>query len=439
MTPTPAVNVFQRLVRSWEAVHPYNAAQAIKLELPSGLAPGAFHQGWHAALESLGLGRMRTDGRRLDYEILNGDAIRYPVRVLPAGTSLADHLSAALNQPFHDEDEPPFRPFLLEDGRCATIGIVYRHWVADSVSIRRLLGEWRERLIVPQRPCAGVSRINLDPTNAAPPTYWNLFGPRCGSLRIEQAALELFRSHMRFRQVLKVHNATPPDDYQVRVRLRALDRGEADAIRDFARRRSMKVGDVLLAALTEAAARCVPMQRRPNRRDVAVGNIIDLRPYAARDLSNTFGLFLGFTQVVCRPGDLRDWDRLLRTISLQNRKRRPSVAQASGAWMIAAMATQRLVPPDNLYRFYRKEMPLAAGLSNVRMPHPWPERTPSDAAVRQYLRISPTGPMAPAVLSVTTFGSTMQLALTYRTALLANPHAEQMLDGIVDRLQRVVE
>jgi hypothetical protein len=55
-------------------------------------------------------------------------------------------------------------------------------------------------------------------------------------------------------------------------------------------------------------------------------------------------------------------------------------------------------------------------------------------AVLDYLRISPTGPMIPAVLSTTTLGDRLQLGFTYRQALLSEPQAGQMLKRFIDRL-----
>ncbi len=101
--------------------------------------------------------------------------------------------------------------------------------------------------------------------------------------------------------------------------------------------------------------------------------------------------------------------------------------------MLAALAIQRLVRPESMYRFYRKEIPLAAGLSNVNLNGCWANK-PKLARVSGYLRISPTGPMAPVVLSVTTLGTTLQLALTYRAKLLSEPQARQMLNSVVERL-----
>ena len=101
--------------------------------------------------------------------------------------------------------------------------------------------------------------------------------------------------------------------------------------------------------------------------------------------------------------------------------------------MLAALAMQRVVRPESMYRFYRKEIPLAAGLSNVNLNGCWSGKSHL-APVSGYVRISPTGPMAPVVLSVTTLGTKFHLALTYRAQLLSEPQAQQMLASIVERL-----
>ena len=56
------INVFQRLARQWDEMHPYNAAQVLKIEgVPS---PSALQEAWHDALNDLGLGRVGSLWRR---------------------------------------------------------------------------------------------------------------------------------------------------------------------------------------------------------------------------------------------------------------------------------------------------------------------------------------------------------------------------------------
>ena len=425
MEAVASLNVFQRLVRTWEEVHPYNAAQVVTLK--SAVTSHDAQRAWYQVLESMGLGRVRVDSRQFIYEALNGEATRYPLRALPADVDLSAYLSSELNRPFDDPDEPPFRPFLIADRNRSTFGVVYRHWVADSVSIRGVLQRWHDAIA--NRPPADT------PPGMVASGYWKLFGRGRGDLHIDRTVLALFRSHMRFRQVLKVQSARG-EDYAVRVLLGSKLVVSAQKLCAYARRQDTTVGNVLLAALAEAAAKHIPFQHRPNRCNVAVGNIVDLRPHAHHDVSDAFGLLLGFTHIVCRPTDIADWQRLLRVVTLQNRAGRHVVAQDSGAWMLAALTTQKLVPPERLYRFYRKELPLAAGLSNVNLGPHWPAEDhplPAD----DYLRVSPTGPMAPAVLSATTLGKQMKLALTYRIALLTDDRAQAILRSVSTRVMEL--
>ncbi|HEV8379322.1 MAG TPA: hypothetical protein VGP99_10765, partial [Tepidisphaeraceae bacterium] len=92
------INVFQRLARQWDMMHPYNAAQVLKIEgTPS---PSALQQAWHDALNDLGLGRVHVNGRGFYFECLNGEMSLYGVRVVPPGTSLEEYISEQLNRRF---------------------------------------------------------------------------------------------------------------------------------------------------------------------------------------------------------------------------------------------------------------------------------------------------------------------------------------------------
>ena len=127
-----------------------------------------------------------------------------------------------------------------------------------------------------------------------------------------------------------------------------------------------------------------------------MATIVDLRPHAAEDLSDTFGLFLGFTEVVCPPGELSDFDRLVRSVAAQNeRHRRRGVPQSSLTWLAAALAFRRVVPVEGVYHFYRKETPLVGGISNVNLNGTWAADYAPDPLL-EYVRVSPTGPMVAA-------------------------------------------
>src|SRR3954469_16625761 len=101
--PTP-LNLFQRLVLQWDKLHPYNAAQILKVAGPADA--DALVAAWQATLNGLGLRRVHgTDARSLQHQALNGELQRYPVPRLAPGSSLADFISERLNRPFDDAHE----------------------------------------------------------------------------------------------------------------------------------------------------------------------------------------------------------------------------------------------------------------------------------------------------------------------------------------------
>jgi hypothetical protein len=420
------LNIFQRLTRRWEAIHPYNAAQVMRIEgrLDANDAANA----WAEAMRTLGLGTVHLTKHSYRHEPLNGEFATYPLRVLDPSACIAQFLTAELNRAFDHEDEPPFRPFFIQHETDFEFGVIYQHWIADSVSIQAVLREWFVRLF---DPSAGRGK----PMRQARSGYWGLFGPR-GAWHVDETALAGFRSHMRHRRVRKVMTMGKRD-YPSRVRLFRVDDGLINRILSYARRERCKVHDVLLAAICEACDQHLPTQTRSNRPDMSIGSIVDLRPQAGNELNNTFGMFLGFSKVMCRPQDLRDWPRLLRTVASQNQvHKRNGIAQASMVWMGAAQLLDSVVPNENLYRFYRKEIPTSGGLSNVNMNVGWAGKY-APQPLKEYWRISPTGPLAPLVFSTTTLGSSMFIALTCRDALLPSPLAENLAQTFLSRLRHV--
>ena len=429
-TPVPParLNVFQLLMRRWDTVHPYNAAQAIRARGTPDRA--ALTAAWASALDATGLGAVAVDGRSYRFEALNGHAATYPVRFVDR--SLDAHMSAELNRPFDDPHEPPFRPFVLpagDDGATGSfyVGVVYQHWLADSTAIRLLMGEWFARAFDPARASRRPLRLPARRYSESVCGGRDFFDVATG-------LLGLARRHCRLRRVQKI-DSTNLTDPTTRFALFPAEDGLIGHVRAAAAARGAKVNDVFLAALAEACAAHVPLQRRPNRVDVAVGSIVDLRPRCKDDVSRTFGCYLGFTNVACRPADLGDFDALLHTIAVQTRHQKAfGVAKASLSWMATAVLLARMGKCDDLYHFYRKEMPLAGGVSNVDLTGTWVGRD-ATGLVMDYVRVSPTGPMAPLVMTTTTVGRRFHLGLTYRTGLIDDARAAAVAGSVLGRLR----
>jgi hypothetical protein len=425
--PASPLNVFQYLARQWDRVHPYNAAQALEI---TGVADvERINDAWLDVLRTLGVGRVRVAAAlgKFGFEAPAGDDPELAVRTVPPTVDLYDYLSAELNRPF-DESKPdaPFRAFVRQGIGSYHLGVVYQHWTADSVSVQMLLRELFYRLYDP-------ARARRCPVRVQRTGYWGLYGPSHGRWRLDESLFALARRYFRYRRVRKVASIGL-DDPSVRVRRWHAEPGLIDRLCVSAHAAGVKVHDVLVATMAEACAEHVPTQFRRRRRDLAVGAIIDLRPLSRQEIADDFGVYLGFTGTIVHECDLRHWPRLLKSVAGQNRHAKAQgIPQSSLAWMLAARLISRYVPKEKLWGFYRKEMPLLGGLSNLNLTNGWAADY-APRLVRDYIRCSPTGPIAPLAIATTTFGDQFSIAVTYRASLVDDAMAERFVETFLARL-----
>jgi hypothetical protein len=338
--------------------------------------------------------------------------------------SLTDFISDQLNLPF-DRAGSPFRPFLCDGGDHHYAGVVYHHYAADSVSIRTVLREWFFRLHQP-------ALARTVPLRRA--AYNPIFGPAAANWSVFDGVLSSARWAARNARVARVHH-TGRHDFHTRFSLHDLGPGLVTPLLACARRHNATLNDLFLAAAAQTCARHAPIKRSVRRPDLALGTIVDLRPYATRDLSDTFGLFLGFTSTVCRPRDFHDFPTLLRAVAAQSREqKRTRVPLFSPLRMAPGLVVGKVYGPKTLTEFYRKRVPLAGGISNVNLNRDWPARFHPNPLL-DYLRVSPTGPMMPLVFTPTTLGQHLHFGLTYRTGLIADERAREIAAFFGDRVR----
>ncbi|MFN4243901.1 MAG: hypothetical protein ACK4PI_11785 [Tepidisphaerales bacterium] len=426
-------NVFQRLVLCWERLHPYNGAQLAELHRP---CPdhAALEAAWADTLAELGLGRVvfrNGPGGEYRFE----PVVRPPVVCVDgADTGGWDAvLSDELNRRYDDADVP-LRLLVgpAGQGGCR-VGIAYRHWVADSVAVRSVLGALLSRVF----PGLRVRRA----CRWAPPKagYWRLFGPSDfgggGRWSLLPALLTSATQASRGRRVCRVEGARAALD--VTFSSHSLPDTPVSRLVQASRRRGIKLNDLLLACLALAVRRHGPQTPTTRRHDLALGTIVDLRRLSAAPLENVFGLYLGFTTTFLRPGQLRDLDTAARAVARQAElHRRQSAAAASQLRMAFGLLTHRYLDDADVLEWYRKRVPLAAGISNVNLAGDWPAAA-HPGLVRSYLRVSPTGPMMPLVISVTTLGEQLHLGLTRRRELVTDAAAACIVGEVLHHLRHV--
>ncbi|MGD1277907.1 MAG: hypothetical protein ABR964_11890 [Tepidisphaeraceae bacterium] len=420
--------MFQRLVRQWETLHPYNGAQAIKIRGTVDLA--LCRRAWHDALAALGLGRVHLVGSGYRYECLNGDSIHHTVTLCPPGTGVQQRIADEMNRPFDAAEAFPFRPFVIQEGDGWWMGMGYQHWVADSVSIRLLMREWFARQFDP--PAASRRPLRIDSSG-----YLRLFGPHVTPWRMGDALLAAMRWQSHLRRVKRIEDKKRFGQFAVGFVMGELDDALIDRLHATAQAAGAKVNDLFLAAIAETAHRHVPTRPRNGRCDLAVGNIVDLRARTHTAVDDVFGLLLGFTSVVCRPENLRDWDSLLGAIARQTRGQKISgAAEASWIRMLGGLAAGNLLSPRQVVNLYRKRVALAGACSNVNLNRCWPWRYHPDPLMC-YVRAAPTGPMTPLVFTPTTLGRALSFGLTYRKAIFDADAADALAATFADRLRRL--
>ncbi len=413
------LNIFQRCIRVWEEAHPYNAAQVLQVAGEADV--GKIAAAWNEVLLASGLGSARVVGRKFCYET----APRQEVAVVDAQLGLEGFITQEMNRPFGDKGAViPFRPFVLPGAGAYHMGLMYRHWVADSISLRRLLREWFCRLCDP-------GAVRGEPLHVPTGGLWRYFGPGRSGWSWAKGALSVVRSTRQFSRVRRIEDVN--NEQRVECSLHRLPDGMVEALLEVARRRQVTLHDLFLAALARAcdAHGAAPRQCKS---DLALGSIVDLRALSSENLENTFSLFLGFTAVVIGGELLKDPEGLLASVAAQNAEQKARRAAAvSMLRMAAGYAQGRLLSPERLAAFYRSYMPLSGGVSNVNMNRSWPAKY-HPSPLLDYLRVAPTGPMVPVVIAATTMGRRLSFVLTRRASLVDAVRGAELARTFIEEL-----
>lgn len=410
------LNVFQKTQLLWENVHPYNAAQFITLDCP--LSVERLTHAFHQAVRDLGLGTFIRNQRNYRVEYANDS-----VPGISVVSDLETHLSQELNTPFPSIRSFPFRPFVCGQ----RVGLVYQHWVADSVSIRTVMRGWLSYLL--NRFDLWPGRVRLADTGML---SW--FSPACSGWSVVSQGCEIIGFSSAMKQVRRIELLKP--DQSVRVRILDLDASLLEQCRSRARAAGVTVGDLLSAASAVACAEngpCTTTRKRPN---LAMGTIVDLRhrnPYLS---DRIFGLYLGFMVSLFRPEDLENFDSALhRATRWRKTHLHKRSAEASQLRMWLGLHLARRMNTNSMIEFYRKRFPLAGGISNVNLTGSWVNTIPQAQA---YHRISPTGPLMPIVFTPTTVGNRLNLCYSYKKAILDDSSASRIVNRMIQLLQQNV-
>ncbi len=435
------LNTFQRLMRRWAQLGPYNAGQV--MQITGRPEVDKWRSAAEAAIAELGLGRpvFPTSAAGAD-----DHAVQFHppalIRVDEVATGLEQHVNEELNRPFSD-DEIPIRFFVspAADG-SHYFGAIYNHWIADSRAMRELM----QRIFVRyQSPDASPALPPL--TLRQPGNYVQLFGKYVLYLPRTAALWEMLRNLRLHRHSFRI-NLSQPLDFRSQTICRHVAPGMIDRIHHWAKARQASVNDVFLAALGQAMGRYTAADRLSRRKKrfhfdrhrIGLGTIVDVRDWAAQSLDDVFGLYLSsYTVALDRP-EQTPLEQLVATVShdTQRIKRKNLAIRGYCALTWARFCWDLFPKTKNKALLFQKNVPQVAGISNVNMTGSWvdqrglpPDESP---AIQDYLRISPTGPLLPLVFTLTTIHDRLSLFVTYRTTAFTPAQAEGIVDDFMATL-----
>jgi hypothetical protein len=276
---------------------------------------------------------------------------------------------------------------------------------------------------------------NRRPLDLYPLTYRDVFPHRLGCGRVAKAGMRSLTQWWHNRSVTQVGYSSSAQ-MTVGYELRGTSPGTASRLHRFASDQGATVHDVFLAALGRAVAEFLPRRsKRGDARELALGTIVDTRGDAAVDLSESLGAFLAYYLVRCCPdsgGSLAHVTRRVAAVTKPIKAGRSyfdalvNMQLVNAIWPWLGEATRP--------HFMRKALPVAAGISNVRLREPWMDRQ-ARGRILGYSRAASCGPNLPLVVTPTTFNEELNVGFTYRVTGFTRPK----LDGIIQRFLEQIE
>jgi hypothetical protein len=219
-----------------------------------------------------------------------------------------------------------------------------------------------------------------------------------------------------------------------------LKEGTVQKVRQFAHDNDASVNDVFLASLCRAMAPFLPKRfYRASDREMAMGTIVDTRGDAHDDLSESLGTFLGY-YVVRVAGDKGvGLDELTRRVAVATRRRKQQKSYLDAAVNLrVASAIWPHLKPESRPHFARRVLPLTAGVSNVHLRDTWIEQQGAGRIIG-FRRAVSNGPSLPLVVSPTTIGQQMNVAVSYRVTGFSQCKIDGIMQSFVEQLETLDE
>lgn len=410
------LNMFQRTMLQWNDLHAYNAVHVVRI--PAALDLERLAGAVNGTLEIHGLTGLSLDRHHYQY---HGGPVRCEIRTVAAeenGCAVPPaEIERQINTPFvQGENFNPFRFFAVPGPDSFSLGLVYFHAIADAGAIVLLL---RDMVLA-----------YLSPGQRQPPQPFNLY-PRCSDGSFLRPGLLARRIAAVPAKIRTMRSTSRPDcrsetDSANGFTLFTLAPASLASLAATAKAWEVKLNDLFLALLMKSLSPLKPERlRRPKRRNLTLGCVANLRQEIAPADGRPFGLFLGSWLVSHELPEGTGLMELAKDIRQRTAAiKRDKLYLAPPLDMVLACHALPWFSAARRLKIYRKNYPLWGGITNLNLNAVW--ECPPGAQPPDYFRAVSTGPVTPLVLSLTTVGNGVNLAITYRTSFFSGPAIEQV-------------
>ncbi len=434
LSPVWRLNALQVLMRRWSRFGPYVAGQVLRFR-------GTPHRRrWEDAATAI----VSESGFGPPHFTRQDHAVQFapPSRIAFESVTgpLTDYLNRELNLSFQDH-ELPLRFFLrLGDDDSYEMGLIYNHWLADSLAIRELLLRISDRYRETEFPAT----IRLkDAKNRSPqvwraPDFHELFRSHLNSWEFGSALRAAIQNLIKHASAYRIPlqnsldfttgflRTTFPAGLIAQLHLRAKDC-------------HVSVNDLFLAVLGQVMSKFTQEGRQQSwhRKQLGLGLVVDLRGAANVPLKGVFGAYMSLATVVLKDTDQQDTLALAAQIADHTRRlKQPRERVRSIYGLKSALFASNYLVINNKHRsiFYQLNTPVVVSLSNVNIRSGW-----NDPDVLEYSRITPLGPPTPLAFTTTTLGERANVSVTYRTTAFQSSQVETLMREFVAGLVAVAD
>ncbi|MEZ6066453.1 MAG: hypothetical protein R3B90_12265 [Planctomycetaceae bacterium] len=420
-------NGLQRMMLFWERFSPVNAAHVFTLGTGCTFTYSDLENRVADLFAAMRVGSFVACDRSAEIVHSADEAaveVRRHVSSAPLETACAEVLESEFSRRF-PAASCPIRLVWVEEavpGRGRSIVVVYRHAILDSASVR---------VVFQQLLSACQHGTSVQPLSIYPGTLWADAQTR-GLVRIVDGVTTFFAEWWRMFGCQRFR-----DGNAARESGRVLNHPESvpvERVIQTAQRYGVTVQDLLFAALGEGLVKVDPeiCGRRGRGRlvlqcPVNLRGILDVRDAA-------IGQLLGSVQVQEPFREAGDFGELVRRIHAQTHQQKgqySAVAQPRSLSILHGLT--RWLPRRWRLWLHQDSLPVAASISNVDARDQFQGEYARQEIVG-YRRATLMGAILPLMLTVTTFGDSINFVSCRRSGFLDDERSERLVRHIAGRL-----